>query len=285
MHGMTAFQRAMLEHELTGIVGPEWVVTAEEDRQVYGVDHFWLPRLLVDRDVELPVPDVVVLPGSTEELSTVLKLAQQHRIPVTPWGGGSGSQGGIMPVYGGITVDLKRMDRIIELDEQSGTITAEAGVNGYELECWLNDRGWMLPQYPASVHAATFGGYLAARGSGVLSTKYGKAEDMVLSIEVVLPDGAVMETQPVPSHATGPGILQMFVGAEGSFGVITKATMRLERVPETRRFRAVHFRDVSTGLQAGRDIMHRATAAYDHPPLRRAQYPEGRGADPGYDDR
>ena len=255
MHGMTTFQRTMLEHELTSIVGPGWVVTDEEDRQVYGVDHFWLPRMLVDRDAELPVPDVVVLPGSTDELATVLKLAQQYRIPVTPWGGGSGSQGGIMPVYGGITVDLKRMDRIIELDEQSGTITAEAGVNGYELETWLNARGWMLPQYPASVHAATFGGYLAARGSGVLSTKYGKAEDMVLSIEVVLPDGAIMETQPVPSHATGPGILQLFIGAEGSLGIITRATMRLERLPQTRRFRAVHFADVSTGLKAGRDIM------------------------------
>jgi alkyldihydroxyacetonephosphate synthase len=255
MTTFTPFQLAMLQHELSGICGPEWVVTEEEDRQVYGVDHFWLPRLLVDRDAGLPVPDVVVLPGDTAQLSAVLKLAQQHRIPVTPWGGGSGSQGGIMPVYGGITIDLKRMDRILELDEQSGTITAEAGVNGYELETWLNERGWTLPQYPASVHSATFGGYLAARGSGVLSTKYGKAEDMVLSMEVVLPDGAIVETQPVPNHATGPGIMQLFVGAEGSLGIISKATMRLERLPEVRTFHAVLCPDLTTGLEIGRRIM------------------------------
>lgn len=255
MSGMTAFRREMLRSELAGIVGGQWVVVEEEDVQVYGVDHFWLPRLLVDRDARLPVPDLVVLPADAGELSSILALAQQHRIPVTPWGGGSGSQGGIMPIHGGITVDLKRMDRIVELDERSGVVTAEAGVNGYELECWLNARGWTLPHYPASVHSATLGGYLAARGSGVLSTKYGKAEDMVMSLEVVLPDGAIVTTQPVPSHATGPGILQLFVGAEGAFGIISKATMQVEPLPEIRRFRALQFPDVSSGLEAGRRMM------------------------------
>lgn len=255
MSHLTPFQVVMLQHQLRDIVGIDHVVTQPEDLRIYGVDHFWLPRLLVDRDFQLPVPDVVVLPGTPGEVSDVMKLAQRLRVPVTPWGGGSGSQGGIMPVEGGITIDLKRLNRLIELDEASGTITAEAGINGFELESWLNEQGWTLPHYPASIPTATLGGYLAARGSGVLSTKYGKAEDMALSIEVVLPDGDIARTLPVSSHAAGPGLLQFFIGAEGSLGIITKATMRIERQPEVRNFRAVRLPDVATGLDVGRQIM------------------------------
>jgi alkyldihydroxyacetonephosphate synthase len=214
-----------------------------------------VPRLLVDRGKTLPLPDVVVQPGTVEEVSEVIKLANVYRIPVVPYGGGSGSQGGIMPVYGGITLDVKRLNRIIEINEMSQTVTAEAGINGYELEQALNQAGYTLPHYQASVHSATLGGYLACRGSGVLSTKYGKAEDMVLSVQVVLPNGDIIRTLPVPSHAAGPGILQTFVGAEGSYGIITEATMQLERIPEVRRFQAFLFPDLHSGLEAGRKIM------------------------------
>ena len=146
-----------------------------------------------------------------------------------------------MAVHGGITLDLKRLNRIIEINEMSQTVAAQAGINGYELEQALNQAGFTLPHYPASVHSATLGGYLASRGSGVLSTKYGKAEDMVLSVQVVLPNGDIVRTLPVPNHAAGPGILQIFVGAEGSYGIITEATMQLERLPEERRFQAFLF--------------------------------------------
>lgn len=252
---MYRLQHQMIETELSDIVGRDYVVTAEADRLIYGVDYFWLPRMLVDRGQMPPLPDFVVLPGSVEELTALVRLANQHQIPVIPWGGGSGSQGGIVPVYGGITVDLKRLNRIIDIDTTSQTVTAQAGIGGYELECALNAQGYTLPHYPASVHAATLGGYLAARGSGTISTKYGKAEDMVLSIQVVLPNGDVMRTLPVPNHAAGPGILQLFVGAEGSYGIITEATMRLERLPEERRFRSFLFPDIHAGLEAGRRIM------------------------------
>ena len=255
MGEMRYLQRAMLEHELRSLIGDEHVLTDATDLQVYGVDHFWIPRLLVDRNADLPVPDFVVLPGTVEEVAAVLRLAQQHAIPVVPWGGGSGTQGGIIPLYGGITIDLKRLNRLVHIDETSGTVTAQAGIGGFELESALNEMGWTLPHYPASVHSATLGGYLAARGSGVISTKYGKAEDLVLSIEVVLPDGSVCRTLPVPNHAAGPGILQLFVGAEGSLGVITEATMRIERLPEVRRFRALLLPDLAAGLEAGRRIM------------------------------
>jgi alkyldihydroxyacetonephosphate synthase len=248
-------QFKMILHELAGIVGRDHVISAEADRTIYGVDYYWVPRMLIDRGQLPPLPDVVVLPGTVEEVSAVVKLANLYHIPVVPWGGGSGSQGGTMPVYGGILMDMKRLNKIVEINDFDGTVTAQAGINGYDLECALNEAGWTLPHYPASVHSATLGGYLACRGSGTVSTKYGKAEDMVLSVEVVLPNGDVIRTLPVPNHAAGPGILQLFVGAEGSFGIITEATMRLERLPEVRRFRSFLFPDMHAGLEAGRRIM------------------------------
>lgn len=248
-------QSKMILHELTSVVGQDHVITAEADRTPYAIDYYWVPRMLIDRGRLPPLPDVVVLPGDVEEVSAIVRLANLYHVPVVPWGGGSGSQGGTMPTYGGITLDLKRLNRIVEVNHVSGTVTAQAGINGYDLESALNQAGWTLPHYAASVHSATLGGYLACRGSGTVSTKYGKAEDMVLSMQVVLPNGDVIRTLPVPNHAAGPGILQLFVGAEGSFGIITEATMRLERLPETRRFRSFLFPDLHAGLEAGRHIM------------------------------
>ncbi|HEY63283.1 MAG TPA: FAD-binding oxidoreductase [Caldilineae bacterium] len=252
---MYPLQRQMIETELIDIVGRDYVLTEEADRMIYGVDYFWVPRMLVDRGYTPPLPDIVVLPETVEQVAAIVRLANVYRIPVIPWGGGSGSQGGVMPVYGGITLDLKRLNRVVEINAQAQTVTAQAGISGYDLESALNEEGFTLPHYPASVHSATLGGYLACRGSGVLSTKYGKAEDMVLSMQVVLPNGDVIRTLPVPNHAAGPGILHLFIGAEGSYGIITEATMRIERLPEDRRFRAVLFDDLSSGLEAGRRIM------------------------------
>lgn len=240
---------------LQAAVGAEHVFLAEEDRFAYAYDYYWAPRLAIDRGAALPLPDVVVAPASTAEVAAVVKLAVQHRLPVIPYGGGSGSQGAVLPVHGGVTIDLKRLNRLLRVDEVSGVFTAEAGINGAELETALERRGWTFPHYPASAHAATLGGYLAARGSGTVSTKYGKAEDLVLAIEVVLPDGTVTRTLPVPSHACGPGILQCFVGAEGAYGIITEATMQMTRLPPVRRFRSFLFPDLHTGLEAARRIM------------------------------
>ncbi len=251
----TPLQFQMIVNEIKSRVGSAHVFTEEADRLGYAVDTYWVPRMLLDRGKVPPLPDLVVQPASSAEISAVLQLANRYHIPVTPWGGGSGSQGGILPMYGGIILDLKRMNQILEINETAGTVRAQAGINGFDLETALNARGWTLPHYPASVHSATLGGYLACRGSGTVSTKYGKAEDMVLSLQVVLPGGEIIQTLPVPNHAAGPGILQLFVGAEGCFGVITEATMRIEKLPETRSFRSFLFPDLHSGMEAGRRIM------------------------------
>lgn len=250
-------QNEMIRSELEEVVGRDFVSVDKTDRLVYSTDWSWMPQMWLDRGHELRPPDYIVHPGSPEEISEIMEIANKYRIPVIPFGGGSGTQGGALPIYGGIIVDLKRLDKIIEIDEKSLTVTAEAGIILTQLEWALNERGLTLPHYPASANCATLGGCLAPRGTGTTSTKYGKAEDMVLNMEVVLPTGEIIHTPLVPQHASGPDYFRLFLGSEGTLGFITKATMQLDYLPEARLLRAVLFDDLGKALEAGRQIMTR----------------------------
>lgn len=250
-------QYEMVRSELEEVVGSEHISTKESDRLVYATDWFWLPQMWLDRGEPPTMPDYIVHPASAAEVAAVLKIANNYRIPVVPWGGGSGSQGGALSTFGGIMLDTKRLNRIIEIDEKSLTVTAQAGINGSQLEWALNEKGLTLPHYPASANCATLGGYLAPRGTGTISTKYGKAEDMVLSMEVVLPTGEIIRTPPVPQHAAGPDFFRLFLGSEGTFGVITEATMQVDYLPQTRLLRALLFDSLSNAIEAGRLMMTR----------------------------
>lgn len=254
---LTGFTLEMIRSELEDVVGPDHISIADTDRLVYSIDWSWMPQMWLDRGEPLPAPDFIVHPASVEEIAALMKIANNYRIPVIPWGGGSGTQGGALPLYGGIIVDIKRLNRILAIDEKSLTVTAEAGINGTQLEWALNERGLTLPHYPASANCATLGGYLAPRGSGTISTKYGKAEDLVMSMQVVLPSGHIIRTPQVPHHASGPDFARLFLGSEGVFGIITEATMMVDYLPETRLLRAVLFEDISNALEAGRRMMTR----------------------------
>ncbi|OHD48450.1 MAG: alkylglycerone-phosphate synthase, partial [Spirochaetes bacterium GWF1_41_5] len=185
----------------------------------------------------------------------ILKIANNYKIPVTPWGGGSGSQGGALPIYGGILMDMKRMNRLIEIDRESLTATAETGINMQHFEWQVNQAGFSTMHLPASIACATLGGFLAHRGTGVLSTKWGKMEDITMSLEVVTPTGEIINTAPVPRHASGPDLLQLFLGSEGTLGVMTKAVIKIHPLPECRRFHAFLFKDMHEAMQAGKNIM------------------------------
>lgn len=250
-------QIEMIRSELEEIVGPHFITSDEADKLVYSTDWSWMPQMWLDRGEWPAIPDFIVHPGSVDEISAIMKVANTYHIPVIPWGGGSGTQGGALPTYGGIIVDVKRLNKIIEINEQALTVTAQAGINGTQLEWALNEKGLTLPNYQASSNCATLGGYLAPRGSGTISTKYGKAEDMVMSMQVVLPDGTIIRTPPVPRHASGPDFMRLFLGSEGVFGIITEATMQVDYLPEVRLLRAVLFDSLSNALEAGRRIMTR----------------------------
>lgn len=201
-------------------------------------------------------PDIVARPRDARDVQTIVRLAARHGVPLVPWGAGTGVQGASVATRGGLVVDLRGLDGIRVVNEQAMTATVEAGMICDRFEEALNQRGLTFPHYPASSWLSTVGGYVACRGSGVMSTRYGKIEDLVLSLEVVLPDGSLIETLPVPRHACGPDLAGLFIGSEGTLGVITAATVRIKPLPAARIFRALAFPDLAAGLEAGQRMMH-----------------------------
>lgn len=250
------FVLGQLARDLSAVVGADNVSTEFPALAEQAADWSWISQFLRYRDLPLPMADVVVRPETTEQVEGIVRIASEYQAPVVPRGGGSGTQGGTFALYGGIAVDLTRMNRIIEVDESSLTVTVQAGIDGSVLEKELSTLDLTLPHYPGSHHfGATIGGSLAARGSGVVSTKYGKAEQLALQVEAVVPPGRRISTLPVPQHAAGPDLMQTLIGSEGTLGIITEATMRLEPVPEGRRFLSFKFATVPAGLETARQIM------------------------------
>src|SRR4029078_1615651 len=195
---------ADVEAALSSALGEGAVITAAAELDAYTADTYWPALHAKAAGTPLARPDVVVRPRTEEDVATVLAIASELRVPVVPWGGGSGTQGGALAINGGMLIDLRSLDEVIGIDEESMTVTVQAGKNGRELEAELNARGLMLPHYAASVERAAGGGYIAARGSGVLSTRYGKIEDLVLSLRVALASGQVIETVKLTRPAVGP---------------------------------------------------------------------------------
>jgi len=245
----------MIRSELTWIVGEAYVQTHDADKLGHSIDYYWVPELWHDRGEKLTPPDFVVHPATAKEVSEILKIANTHNIPVIPWGGGSGSQGGALPIYGGIVLDMKRMNKVLNIDPLSMTVTVEVGINTQHLEWEVEKAGFSTMHFPASIACATLGGFIAHRGTGVLSTKYGKIEDMIMSLEVVTPTGEIINTLPVPRHASGPSLTELFLGSEGTLGVVTQATMKIHPIPESRKFHAFLFKTMHDAMAAGSKIM------------------------------
>jgi alkyldihydroxyacetonephosphate synthase len=233
------------------------VSTSPEDRMRAGKD--WWPRAwLWDPLGKIPsLPDVVVWPEDTEEVAALVRLASQHQIPITPRGGGSGVLGGAVPVRGGVVLDLTRMCRIRTLDEESLLVTVEAGILGMALEEELNRQGFTCRHIPQSLALSTVGGWIAARSIGEFSTKYGPIEEMIAGLEVVLPWGEIWQSRVAPRTATGPRLVDLFVGAEGTLGIVTAATLRIHRLPATQRMRSFTFPDLTRGIAAVREMVQR----------------------------
>lgn len=249
------YPQSMLLSELADAVGREYVSRDAADQLGHSVDYYWISEMWHDRGRENPKPDFIVHPGSAEEVAKVMRIANHYRIPVTPWGGGSGSQGGALPMYGGIILDTKRLNKVLKVDTQALTVTVETGINTQHLEWAIEKHGFSTMHFPASIACATLGGFLAHRGTGVLSTKYGKIEDMVMALEVVTPTGEIINTLPVPRHASGPDLTMLYLGSEGTLGVITKVTLKIHPIPEARKFHAFLFKNMHEAMVAGANIM------------------------------
>jgi len=202
--------------ELAALVGADHVSDAAPDLWVYARDRLPYATFAV-RDGRVPgtLPSAVVRPGTEDELAAVVRFARARRIPLIPYGAGSGVLGGAVPVAHELVVDLKRLNRIVSIDETDLTVTVQAGMNGGQFEAALNARGFTTGHLPQSLYMSTVGGWAACRGAGQNSTRYGKIEDMVLGLRAILPDGQVLQVRPVARRAVGPSVKDLMIGAEG----------------------------------------------------------------------
>ena len=226
------------------------------------------------------IPAVVCSPRSTDEVVAVLRLAQAHLLPVTPAGGRSGVCGASVPLFGGIALDLTAMSGLVSIDETSLVAEVLAGTFGPDFETALNDHGYTCGHFPQSFDISTVGGWAACRGAGQYSTRYGKIEDMVVGLEVVLADGTIIHTGGAPRAAVGPDLTSLFVGSEGTLGVITKVWLRIHPRPTASVRAAYSFPTFVEGVEACRRILRRgATPAvlrlYDGPESARGHGGDG----------
>jgi len=201
---------------------------------------------------------VVAHPTTAEEVAEVLRVCNEVLVPVTAAAGRSGVCGASVPVHGGVVLDLCGLEGIVDVDQTSLVLDVLPGTFGTWLENTLRaDHGVTLGHWPQSIDLSTVGGWLACRGAGQLSTRYGKIEDMVVGLDVALASGAVVHTGGAPRAAVGPDLSQLFVGSEGTLGVITGARLRLHPAPRVERTAAYGFDTFGDGLDASRRILQR----------------------------
>ena len=237
-----------MRQELEAIVG----AAALDERPIRDL---WPLTIMLERAGEPPPRVLVARPSGREQVASILRLAAEQHVEVTPLGGGSGVCGAVGPMAGELVLDMGAFDRILELDETNLTCTCEAGVNGMTLEEHLNKRDLTLGHFPSSLARTTVGGLCATRSSGQESSRYGSIENMVQGLAVVLPDGTFAAPRPGPRSALGPALHELLLGSEGALGVILGAVLKVHRLPEAVVGRGYAFANLALALEAMRAIM------------------------------
>ncbi|MGI6508656.1 MAG: FAD-binding oxidoreductase [Saccharofermentanales bacterium] len=241
---------------LQAIVGQKDVVLESSVRAQKAVDLYALR--LYQRHVgwEATLPQAVVRPKTTEEVSQVLRLCNERGIPVIPYGGGSGVLAGAETRdERTVVIDLARLNRLIDIDEVSLQVTCGAGMLIKDLEAYVQEEGFKLGHYPQSMDLAQMGGLVATRSTGQFSTGYGSIEDFLVGLEAVLADGTIVRINNVPRRATGPDLRHLFLGSEGAFAIITEVTVKMFPIPEAVWKQAYRVKTMRQGLEVIRQIM------------------------------
>ena len=239
------------------IVGPSNVIVERHERIIHASGKSLHDLLRIRKGKVEAVPDVVCYPETIEEIVALLGHAEEEGYAIVPFGGGSSVVGGVeaRDPHGRsvITLDMARLERVLQVDGTSGLATVEAGVYGPILEEALGKKGYSLGHFPQSFEFSTLGGWIAARSAGQQSNQYGKIEDMLVSCRVVTPAGE-LKTLTVPASAGGPDLNHLICGSEGTLGVIADATVKIHPVPEHCDIRTVIFRNFYEGIDAVREI-------------------------------
>jgi len=201
-------------------------------------------------------PAVVVWPESTEDVSAILRESSERGIPTTPYAAGTSLEGNPVPVAGGISLDVSRMDAVVDIRPEDFQIDVQPGILGGEVNEALGRHGLFLPPLPASGKISTIGGMIANDASGMQTVKYGEVHDWVLRLEAVLPDGTVIETgSKAAKTSSGYNLLDLLVGSEGTLAVITEITMQVAGIPEQKRGGRVIFEDRTEASRAISDVV------------------------------
>ena len=235
--------------EFEKILGKENVLTSKEDRIMYATD-----STAVSTDLYLP--DYIVLPQNTKQISDIMKIAYKHAIPVTTRGAGTNMAGACVPFKGGIVICTSKMDKILELDVQNQTIKVETGATVGKIQAIAEENGLFYPPDPSNLKVSTIGGSLAMSSSGSRTFKYGGTKDYVLGLTVVLANGDILKTgSQTIKNSTGYNLTQLFVGSEGTLGIITEATFRLIPKPENTNLVLAYFKTIEEAANAINSII------------------------------
>ncbi|HTK79085.1 MAG TPA: FAD-binding oxidoreductase [Rhizomicrobium sp.] len=249
---LTASQR----HVLHIILGADQVREDKFERAFHARGRSYHDLLRLRAGDLSDAPDAVVYPQSGNDVLKLLAFASETSTAVVPYGGGTSVVGGVTPTRGQfksvLSVDLSAMNRIESIDKESLTARVEAGIDGPTLERHLEGNGVTLGHYPQSFEFSTLGGWIAHRGAGQQSNRYGRAEDWLVAAELATPRGILRDAE-FPASAAGPRLTDLIEGSEGVFGIVTRATVRLHRIPETTETSAYLFRDFASGAQAIRE--------------------------------
>ncbi len=227
--------------EIIKIAGKEKVLTSPEDRQCYAYD----------ARTDGVIPDLVVFPSSAEEVSGILKLANRYLFPVIPRGQGTGLTGGSIPLSGGVVLVFSKMNHILEIDTENLIAVVEPGVINFDLQQEAAKYGLFYPPDPASYKYSSIGGNVAECAGGPNSLKYGVTRDYVLGVEAVKPTGEILNTGVrTMKGVVGYDIARLFVGSEGTLGVITKIILKLIPLPEAKATILALFQEVEEAAEA-----------------------------------
>lgn len=228
--------------ELVQIVGSSDIIIDKEKMLDYSHDEFSLPEIAC-------MPDVVVKPRSTQQVSRIVRLAQRKKIPITPRGGATGLCGGAVPSSGGIVLSLENMNRIIEIDRDNQMATVEAGVTLMDFYANVEEAGLFFPPHPGE-ETAMVGGLIATNAGGSRAVKYGVVRNYVRGLEVVLPDGSVVQLGgKLMKSSTGYSLLNLMIGSEGTLGIITKAIIQLIPPPQLTRSLIVPYERLEEAIE------------------------------------
>ena len=242
-----------LRATLVTAIGEEYVVDDDEMRVVHAFGRGVRDLVRVRRGQLGRVPDVVVYPGSEEDVVAIVDAACAADAVVIPYGGGSNIVGALEAVPGEtrqvVSVNLGRMNKVLEINETAGLARIQAGVLGPDMEIQLNAKGWTMGHFPDSFMWSTLGGWIATRSSGMQSDKYGDIADCTRGLRMVM-NGQVLALRPLPSSSSGPSVREMVIGSEGRLGIITEAWMNVHRLPEVREIQAYFFPTYDAGLEA-----------------------------------